>query len=427
MLAQEVMDFLEENDVKFVRLAFPDLFGKLKNIAIQPELLSEAFEQGVPFDSEAINGLQGNKRENLLLRPDPDTLCILPWRPQAGRVCRLICDVVTADGTQYSGDTRGILRKAKKLASDRGYSIRIGAECEFYLFEADEQGRITDRPQDQGSYLDVAPLDRGEDVRREICLTLLSMNIRPEVSHHERGPGQNEIDFHRADPLTGADHLVAFHNAVRTIATRYGLSASFMPKPLPAEFGNAFKVNFALFNKERKNLFLMENGKLGSEAKAAMAGILNRLADLTLFLNPIPNSYDRLTDGETPNRVYWSHERSHNAVRVPLPQHRFAHMQITSADSLSNAYLAYALLIYAALEGIERGESLPDAVTQDWETMPVLPETLSAAITAAKNSEFIKRSLPESVLDSFLNHAEEMLQLDRQDKTSLFNKQFQCF
>jgi glutamine synthetase len=426
MLAQEVMDFLEENDVKFVRLAFPDLFGKLKNVAIQPDLLAEAFEQGIPFDSEAIYGLQTGEMGDLLLRPDPETLCILPWRPQAGRVCRLLCDVYTADGKPYDGDTRCILRRAKDRANERGYTIRIGAECEFYLFEADEQGRITNHPHDNGSYLDVAPLDRGEDVRREICLTLLSMNIRPEISHHERGPGQNEIDFHRADPLTGADHLVAFHNAVRTIATRYGLSASFMPKPLSDEFGNAFKVNITLF-RDRKNLFRMENGELLPEAKAAMAGVLNRLADMTLFLNPIPNSYDRLTDGETSNRICWSHRRRLNAVRVPLPQHRFARMQVASADSLSNAYLAYALIIHAAMEGIERGEKLPPAVERGWDQLPVLPESLSAAITTAKSSEFIKRALPACVVESFLQNAEEMLLLDRQDKTSLFNKQFQCF
>lgn len=426
MLAQEVMDFLDENDVKFVRLAFPDLFGNLKNIAIQPDLLEEAFAQGVPFDAAAVNGFQPDGKGELLLRPDPDTLCILPWRPQAGRVCRLLCDVITADGLPYRDDTRNILRRANKLADDRGYNIRMGAECEFYLFEADEQGRITNRPQDYGSYLDVAPLDRGEDVRREICLTLLSMNIHPEVSHHERGPGQNEIDFHRADPVTGADHLVAFHNAVRTIATRYGLCASFMPKPLAEEFGNAFKVNFALF-KDRKNLFRMENGQLLPEAQAAMAGVLNRLADMTLFLNPIPNSYDRLTDGETPNRVCWSHQHHLNAVRVPLPQHRFAHMQVASADSLSNVYLAYALLIYAALEGIENAETLPAEMPGSLNGVPVLPESLGAAITAAKNSDFIKRSLPQSVLDAFLEHAEKMLLLDRQDKTGLFHEQFMCF
>ena len=426
MLAQEVMDFLEENDVKFVRLAFPDLFGKLKNIAIQPDLLEEAFEQGIPFEAAAVEGYSSPQEGSLLLRPDPDTLCILPWRPQAGRVCRLICDVVTADGKPYESDTRGILRKAESLAAKRGFSIRLGAECEFYLFEADEQGRITKRPQDWGSYLDVAPLDRGEDVRREISLTLLSMNIRPELSHHERGPGQNEIDFHRAEPVTGADHLVAFHNAVRTIAARYGLAASFMPKPLPGEYGNAFKVNFALF-KDRKNLFRIENGQLPPEAKAAMAGVLNRLPEMTLFLNPIPNSYDRLTDGETPNRVCWSHQRLKNAVRVPLPQHRFAKMQIATVDSLSNAYLAYALLIFAALEGMERNEELPQAVQGDWDQVPALPETLGEAIETASNSDFIKRSLPESVVTAFLNKARDLVQRDQQDKNKLFEEQFSCF
>ena len=426
MLAQEVMDFLEENDVKFVRLAFPDLFGKLKNIAIQPDGLEEAFEQGIPFEAAAVEGFHSPPDGSLMLRPDPDTLSILPWRPQAGRVCRLLCDVVRADGKPYENDTRGILRKAKELANARGFSIRVGAECEFYLFEADEQGHITKRPHDRGSYLDVAPLDRGEDVRREICLTLLSMNIRPELSHHERGPGQNEIDFHRADPVTGADHLVAFHNAVRTIASRYGLCASFMPKPLPGEYGNAFKVNFALF-RERTNLFRMENGQLRPEAQAAIAGVLNRLRDMTLFLNPIPNSYDRLTDGETPNRVCWSHQRLHNAVRVPLPQHRFAKMQIASVDSTTNAYLAYALLILAALEGIEHGEKLPQAAAKDWGELPVLPESLGEAISAAKDSEFIKRSLPESVLGAFLCKAEDMLSRDRQDKTRLFEEQFERF
>ena len=426
MLAQEVMDFLEENDVKFVRLAFPDLFGKLKNIAIQPDLLEEAFEQGVPFEAAAVDGFQSSDDGSLLLRPDPDTLSILPWRPQAGRVCRLLCDVVRADGKPYENDTRGILRKAKEMANDRGFSIRMGAECEFYLFEADEQGHITKNPHDRGGYLDVAPLDRGEDVRREICLTLLSMNIRPELSHHERGPGQNEIDFHRADPVTGADHLVAFHNAVRTIASRYGLCASFMPKPLPDEYGNAFKVNFALF-KERKNLFRMENGQLPPEAQAAMAGVLSRLKDMTLFLNPIPNSYDRLTDGETPNRVCWSHQRLHNAVRVPLPQHRFAKMQIASVDCTTNAYLAYALLIFAALEGMERGEQLPASADKNWSDMPVLPESLGEAIAAAKESEFIRRSLPEGVRSAFLIKAEEMLLKDRQDKTHLFEEQFERF
>jgi len=426
MLAQEVLGFFDENDVKFIRLAFLDLFGRLKNIAIQPDLLAQAFDTGVPFDAAAIDGYASGTDGDLLLRPDPNTLCLLPWRPQASRVCRLLCDVLTPDGEPYAGDPRAILRQATELAAQKGLTVRIGSECEFYLFEADEQGNITTRPQDGAGYLDVSPLDRGEDVRREISLTLASMNIQPESSHHERGPGQNEIDFHRADPLTSADHQVAFHNAVRTIAARYGLRASFMPKPLPNDYGNAFHINLS-FYRDRENLFRAENGQLSAEAHSAMAGVLNRLPDMTLFLNPIPNSYDRLTDDESPNRVCWSTLRGRNALRLPLPQHRFARMQVASPDPTCNAYLAYALVIRAALEGMENNEILPPSVDRDWDGAPMLPESLPEAIAMAQNSAFIARSLPACVIDPFLRGGEKLLTLDRQDKTGLFQNQFERF
>jgi glutamine synthetase len=426
MLAQEVLGFFEENDVKFIRLAFLDLFGRLKNVAIQPDLLAQAFETGVPFDATAIDGFTSGTEGDLLIRPDPNTLCILPWRPQASRVCRLLCDVLTADGKPYAADPRAILRQATEEAERKGLTVRIGSECEFYFFEADEQGNITTRPQDQAGYLDVSPLDRGEDVRREISLTLASMNIQPESSHHERGPGQNEIDFHRADPMTSADHQVAFHNAVRTIAAHYGLRASFMPKPLTDEVGNAFHINLS-FYRDRNNLFRMENGALTAEAASAMAGVLNRLPDMTLFLNPIPNSYDRLTDEDSPNRVCWSTARGRSAVKLPLPQNRFARMQVASPDPTCNPYLAYALVIRAALEGIENREELPPSAGRDWQNTPMLPESLTEAIDAARNSQFIARSLPTEVTEAFLRGGERLLELDRQDKNKLFQTQFERF
>ena len=426
MLASEVLGFFEENDVKFVRLAFLDLFGRLKNMAIQPDQLGQAFDMGVPIDATAIDGFACGADGDLLLKPDPDTLCILPWRPQARRVCRLLCDVLTPDGKPYAADPRGILRQAVELAAERGLTVRIGSECEFYLFEADERGGITMRPHDQAGYLDVSPLDRGEDVRREISLMLASMNIQPEGSHHERGPGQNEIDFHRADPLTSADHQVAFHNAVRTIASRYGLRASFMPKPLTDNFGNAFHINVS-FYRDRNNLFRMENGVLGEEASHAMAGVLRRLPEMTLFLNPIPNSYERLTDEDSPNRVCWSTTRGRSALRLPLPQSQFARMQICSPDPTCNAYLVYALVIRAALEGMANREPLPPSVGRDWKSAPVLPESLPEAIAQASGSEFIARSLPAPVVEAFLHGGEELLRLDRLDKNSLFHKQFERF
>lgn len=426
MLAQDVLGFFEENDVKFVRLAFLDLFGRLKNVAVQPDMLSQAFEMGIPFDATAIDGFSALEDGDMLLRPDPETLCILPWRPQSGRVCRLLCDVLTPGGQPFEGDPRAILRMATDSAQQAGLTVRIGSECEFYLFEADEQGRITSRPHDRAGYLDVSPLDRGEDVRREISLTLASMNIQPESSHHERGPGQNEIDFHRAAPLTSADHQVAFHHAVRTIASRYGLRASFMPKPLENDFGNAFHINLALY-RDRVNLFRMEGGALCPEGRWALAGVLNRLAEMTLFLNPIPNSYDRLTDNESPNRVCWAHSRGRNALRVPLPQHRFARIQVASPDPTCNAYLAYALLIRAALAGIQNHEELPPSAGRDWQSAPQLPESLPEALEKARESAFLRECLPASVVDAFLQGGEELLRLDRLDKTSLFQKQFERF
>ncbi len=426
MLAQEVLGFFEENDVKFIRLAFLDLFGRLKNVAIQPDLLAQAFDTGVPFEASAIDGFSAGADGELLLRPDPNTLCILPWRPQAGRVCRLLCDVLTPDGKPYPADPRAILRNTVELATEKGLNIRIGSECEFYLFEADENGDITTRPQDHAGYLDVSPLDRGEDVRREISLTLASMNIQPESSHHERGPGQNEIDFHRADPLTSADHQVAFHNAVRTIAARYGLRASFMPKPLADDFGNAFHINVSLYH-DRENLFRMKDGELSAEARHAMAGVLNRVADMTLFTNPIPNSYERLTDDESPNRICWSTVQGRNALRLPLPQGRFARMQLANPDPTCNAYLVYALIIRAALEGIENAEELEPSAVYNWMDAPLLPESMTEAMERVKNSAFIARSLPPELIASFLKGGEKLLARHQQDKNGLFRHQFERF
>ncbi|NCB06524.1 MAG: hypothetical protein EOM69_13510, partial [Clostridia bacterium] len=243
---------------------------------------------------------------------------------------------------------RSLLKAAVAEAADMGLSVRIASECEFYLFEANEKGEMTDVPHDRAGYLDVAPLDHSEDVRREICLTLERMNIRPESSHHERGPGQNEVDFHRADPLTAADQLIAFYNAVRTVASRYGLRASFLPKPIDDEAGNGMHVNLSLY-RERENLFRLVNGKPGTEAGAAIAGLLNRLCGISLFLNPLPNSFDRLCDEAAPHRLCWSTAQDSSALCIPLPQDRFARIRLQTPDPTCNAYLAFALIIRAAL------------------------------------------------------------------------------
>lgn len=237
---QEVMQYVEEEDVKFIRLAFCDVFGKQKNVSIMPEELPRAFEYGIAFDASAIAGFGDESRSDLLLHPDAETLMILPWRPEHGRVVRMFCSISYPDGKPFACDTRTLLKQAAAQAAAEGYAFAFGAEQEFYLFKLDEDGEPTQEPYDKAGYMDIAPEDKGENIRREICLTLEQMGIRPESSHHEEGPGQNEIDFRYSDPLTAADNVITFQTIVRTVAHRNGLFADFSPKPLKEKPGNGF-------------------------------------------------------------------------------------------------------------------------------------------------------------------------------------------
>ncbi|MDD3334694.1 MAG: glutamine synthetase family protein [Eubacteriales bacterium] len=419
MLAYEVLQFIEENDVKFIRLTFTDLFGQLKNIAILPDQLTQALEEGIAFDAMAVEGCRGITDGDLLLKPDADTLCMLPWRPQSGRVCRMICDLTTGDGMPVEADSRALLRKAVERAADKGLDVRIGTDCEFYLFNMDDRGQPTMEPHDNGGYLDVAPLDQCEDVRREICLMLEQMNMRPESSHHERGRGQNEVDFHRAEPLSAADHYVGFVHAVRSIAPRYGVHATFMPKPLAGEIGNGLHVGLSFYRGD-VNLFRMENGSLSREARQAMAGVLRRLPEITLFLNPQPNSYDRLCGEDAFFRyLRWSFRRETSALWIPQPQEHFARMQLSSADPTMNVYLGFALLIHAALEGM--AENLPDEIGQGGEE--TLPLSMSQALRLARESEFVKAVLPASVRECYFTRAEKLADLSPDEKDRWLQKQ----
>ena len=415
MLANEVLSFIEDNDVKFIRLAFTDLFGQLRNIAILPDQLAAAMESGVAIDATAVPGCAAAPGGTLLLRPDPDTLCILPWRPQSGRVCRLLCDLLTPQGDPFPMDSRALLRTAARHAREAGLEVRIGTDCEFYLLDLDDHGRPTLEPHDRGGYMDVAPMDRCEDIRRDIVLTLEQMNIRPESSHHERGPGQNEVDFHRAEPVTAADHYVAFLHAVRSVSQRYGVHATFLPRPLAGEEGNGLHVKLA-FYQDGRNLFRLENGRLCPMAQGAMAGVLRRLADITLFLNPLPDSYDRLAG--TFDRVCWSMERDRSALRIPLPQSRFARMQLSSPDPTMNPYLGFALLIEAALEGMADGASLePYSVPPD--KAERLPASMEEALDLAAGSAFVRRILPGDAPACFFARARSLMERHRSDASAL--------
>ena len=397
---QEVIQYVQEEDVKFIRLSFCDVFGKQKNISIMPSELPRAFEYGIAFDASAIAGFGDETHSDLLLHPEADTLMILPWRPEHGRVVRMFCNITYPDGTPFECDSRTILKKAVQKAEDSGYQFFFGAEQEFYLFKLNENGEPTKEPYDQAGYMDIAPEDKGENIRREVCLTLEQMGIRPESSHHEEGPGQNEIDFRYSDPLTAADNAMTFQTVVKTVAQRNGLFADFSPKPLADKPGNGFHINMSV--KASDNVDNMNY---------MIAGILNKVADMTVFLNTTENSYQRFGSNKAPRYISWSSENRSQLVRIPAAVGEYRRAELRSPDPSANTYLAYALMIYASLHGIQNKIELPppadmnlykaDAATLA--TFKQLPGDLNTASMLAVNSSFIKEHIPAAILDIYCN------------------------
>ena len=397
---EEVMQFVEEEDVKFIRLAFCDVFGKQKNIAIMPSELSRAFEYGIAFDASAITGFGDETHSDLLLHPVPETLMLLPWRPEHGKVVRMFTHITYPDGTPFECDTRGILINAIAEAQKEGYSFAFGAEQEFYLFLLDENGKPTKTPYDEAGYMDLAPDDRGENIRREICLTLEQMGIKPESSHHEEGPGQNEIDFQYSNPLSAADNTMTFQTVVKTVARRNGLYVDFSPKPLEHKPGNGFHINVSVSPKNSiENMHYM------------IAGVLNRVCEMTAFLNPTENSYARFGENKAPSYVSWSRENRSQLVRIPATHESSVRAELRSPDPTANPYIAFALVIYAALEGLRNKTALMPAADinffrADEETLKhfkKIPQSLKEACSIAANSDFIKSHIPKKVLEIYCN------------------------
>lgn len=419
---KEVLEFVRENDVKFIRLAFCDLLGNQKNISIMPEELERAFKCGISFDASAISGFMNVEKSDLFLYPDPGTLSILPWRPQQGRVVRFLCDIKHPDGSEFEGDTRRVLKRAVKRAADMGYECKIGSECEFYLFETDEKGNPTDIPYDEGGYLDTSPLDKGENVRREICLTLEQMGIKPESSHHEEGPGQNEIDFKYSDALTAADNFITFKYVVKSIAARNGLFASFMPKPIIDKSGSGLHINLSL-SKNGINIFKNENNEYSSATKSFIAGVLDKILDITAVANPIANSYIRLGGYKAPKYISWSHENRSQLIRIPAANNEYARMELRSPDPSCNPYTTFALIINAGLDGIESNLELPDPADFNIYTASIdrlshiktLPEDLKQALDILSQSQFAKNVLGEDILNKYLGIKSEEWQRYNQD------------
>lgn len=397
---EDVLTFIEEENVKFIRLAFFDVFGIQKNISILSQELPRAFKEGISFDASAIAGFAHEGKSDLFLHPDPSTLCILPWRPMDGRVVRMYCDIRYPDGTLFECDSRQLLKKAIQTASEENIQVDFGAEVEFYLFKENEAGPDVRIPFDQAGYMDVAPKDHGEDIRREICFTLFEMGIQPEASHHEEGPGQNEIDFRYSDALSAADQTSTFKWVVEMTAMSNGLQADFTPKPLREEAGNGMHINMSLHNDQQD---LQE---------AFMAGILEHIREMTLFLNPHKDSFLRLGEKKAPRYISWSYENRSQLIRIPAVKGSRRRIELRSPDPTANSYLCYALLIYAGLDGIRRKLKAPkpldvnlytadDALLSSLQQLPLSHEE---AWQAANSSLFIHSLLPQAYFDAYRSY-----------------------
>lgn len=395
MTNDEVLYQARECGVKFVRLQFTDLFGQLKNVAVMIDRLEQALDGEYMFDGSSIDGFARIEESDMYLRPDPDTFAIFPWRPQAGRVGRLICDVCRPDGAPFEGDPRYILKRAEARAEQLGFRMMAGPECEFFLFHTDNQGKPTTETQDEGGYFDLGPVDLGEDARRDICIALEEMGFNIEASHHEVAPGQHEIDFSHSHALRAADDIMTFRLTVKAIAKRHGLAATFMPKPLEGVCGNGLHMNLTLW-KDGKNCFAGSlPGGLSPEAQCFAAGIMEHIGAITAFANPIVNSYKRLVPGyEAPVYATWAAHNQGALIRVPETHGEGARLELRSPDPSCNPYLAYAAILSAGTDGIARGLK-----------PPAMAETNINGMSAERRFALGIRSLPRS-LDEALDALE---------------------
>ncbi len=409
-----IIRLADENDVEFIRMQFTDIFGQMKNVAITRAQLEKALNNQIMIDGSSIEGFTRIHESDQYLHPDLDTFVILPWRPQHERVARLICDVYNPDGTPFVGDPRHVLKNVLDKAAKLGYTFNVGPECEFFLFDTDEHGRPTTQTSDEAGYFDLGPLDHGEGTRREICIALEAMGFEIEASHHEVAAGQHEIDFKYADALTAADNIMTFKLAVKTIAQRNGLHATFMPKPIFGMNGSGMHTNMSLF-KDGKNIFFDENGerKLSREAYSFIAGLLEHAKSLVAVTNPLVNSYKRLVPGyEAPVYLAWSASNRSALIRIPAARGQSTRVELRCPDPSCNPYLALAVCLAAGLDGIERGLVPPEEVTENIFSMDArtradngidnLPGTLFEALELMKRDPLMADTLGPHAYESFL-------------------------
>ena len=414
-----ILQMAEEEDVEFIRLQFTDMFGTLKNIAIPYSKLEKAMDNQCVIDASSIEGFIRNEEADMYLYPDLSTFTILPWRPQQGKVARFICDIYKEDGTPYQESPRYILKKVIQKAKEKGYTLMVDPECEFFLFHTDDNGMPTTKTHEKAGYMDLSPIDLGENARRDMVLTLEEMGYDIESSHHEIAPGQHEIDFEYSGTMETADKIVTFKTAVRTIAKRHGLHATFMPKPRAGVNGSGMHVNMMLM-KDGKNIFTDKSDELGlsKEAYAFMAGILNHIKGMTAICNPLVNSYKRLAPGfEAPSEITWSSRQRTALIRVPYRKEEGTHLELRSPDASSNPYLVLALCLAAGIDGIEKNMQAPlelkrsirKLTKQEKEELGIesLPENLSEALKEFKEDSLVQEVLGQNFSKCYLKAKKE--------------------
>jgi glutamine synthetase len=413
---EEVLRIAKEQDVKFVRLQFTDIFGIMKNVTITVDQLESALDNKVMFDGSSIEGFARIEESDMYLRPDLCSFTIFPWKSQFGKVARLICDVYNTHGEPYEGSPRNVLKKALKKSVEMGYdACNIGPECEFFLFLTDSEGNPTIKTQDNAGYFDLGPVDLGENARRDMILALEEMGFSVETSHHESAPGQHEIDFKYNDALTTADAIITFKLVVKIIAQRHGLHASFMPKPILGINGSGMHTNVSLCRNGR-NAFYDEKGPLGlsQEALWFIGGLIKHMHSIAAITNPIVNSYKRLVpDYEAPVYIAWSAKNRSPLIRIPAVMGEKTRIELRCPDPSCNPYLALAVIIMAGLDGIENKIAPPPPTDKNIfemteeelkaEGITPLPKDLYEAISEMEKSKLLRETLGEHIFNKYID------------------------
>ncbi|MBR3772709.1 MAG: glutamine synthetase [Clostridium sp.] len=401
---QDIVNLVEEEDVEFIRLQFVDVFGRLKNMAVTTSQLDKILHNKCMFDGAAIEGYMSKQVGNLFLVPDLDTFAIFPWRPQQGKVARFMCDVCNENGEPFAADSRNILKDVIKKASDMGYTLDVGSECEFFLFDTDENGQPTTNTKETGGYFDIGPMDSGENARREIVLFLEDMGFEVESSYHSRAVAQHEIDFKNDDALRSADNIATFKMVVRTTARRHGFHATFMPKPLCGVNGSGMHLTFKLYDKDGHNVFTDRNkeNRISDIAYYFTAGLLKHIKGMTIINNPIINSYKRLVKGfNAPVEITWSESARDSLIRIESAYDGGTQLILRSPDAASNPYLVIAICLAAGLKGIEEKQFPLENGSKTDEPM-VLPCNLEHAILEFEKDPFIKEVIGSQVVDTIM-------------------------